>query len=80
VEGLLLTPLAVLLEFDLALHLLLVLIRVIITPLANGATERDQFVCALYFGHGKYDNAYKENWQIKKGPGFDIHPGPQMTD
>ena len=39
------TPVAELLKLDLPLHQLLIFIGVIITPLADGATHRDQPVC-----------------------------------
>ena len=51
VERCLAAPITKLLEFDLALHRLLVFGGVIITPFANGTAEGDQFVRALYFRH-----------------------------
>ena len=54
VERLHAAPVAELLVFDLPFHLLLVLVRIIIPPLANGTAEGDQPVGTLYFCHGDY--------------------------
>jgi hypothetical protein len=45
-------PFAEFFELNLPLHRFLVLRRVIIAPLANGAAERDQLVRAFHLGHG----------------------------
>jgi hypothetical protein len=56
------TPIAELLEFDLALHLFLVLVDIIIAPLAGCAAEGDQIVGAFHFCHaGNSSTARKEN-------------------
>jgi hypothetical protein len=47
-------PVAKLLEFDLPFHGLLVFADIIITPLTNGATQRDQFVSSFNFSHKEY--------------------------
>jgi hypothetical protein len=49
-------------ELDLALNLLFVLMNIIITPLAGGASEGDKIVGTLHFCHGTDDiTAQKEN-------------------
>ena len=44
VDGRLAAPRAKLLEFDLPLHLFLILVGIVIPPFANGAAERDQVI------------------------------------
>ena len=67
----LLAPLAVLLVFDLPLHLLLVFVRVIITPLAHGAAEGDQSVSSFYLGHGDYNTPSPPILQIEPMAGIE---------
>jgi len=45
-------PFAEFLEFDFALHLLLVFVDIIIAPFANGAPEAHQIFRTLHFCHG----------------------------
>lgn len=63
-DGMLPAPVAKLFVFDLPLNQLLIFCRVIITPLANGAAERDQFICALYLGHGEYTTTNGAEMQL----------------
>ena len=67
----LLAPLAVLLEFDLALHLLLVLVRVIITPLAHGTAEGDQSVSSFNLCHADYNTLFAGLLQTEPMAGFE---------
>jgi hypothetical protein len=62
-DGLLAAPIAELFELYFALNNLLVFIGVIITPLAHGATERDQPVSMLDLCHGYDDTMNRKNWQ-----------------
>ena len=57
-------------KFDLPLHLLLVLIGVIITPLTHGAAEGDQTVCALHFSHADDDTTISAGAQARKSQKF----------
>lgn len=50
-SGPLAAPLAELHEFDLPLHGLLILGGIVIRPLAYGALQADQLICALGLGH-----------------------------
>jgi hypothetical protein len=50
------TPVAKFLEFDLAFNCLLVFADIIITPLADSAAQRDQFVSSFNFGHKGYSS------------------------
>lgn len=56
-ERLLAAPLTVLHKLYFPLHGFPVLGRVIIAPLADRATERDQFVSTFHLGHGEYNSA-----------------------
>jgi len=47
-------PIAELLELDLPFNRLLVFADIIITPLADTATQRDQLISSFNFGHREY--------------------------
>ena len=47
-------PIAKLLKFDLAFHNLLIFVRIIITPFANGTTQRYKPVGMFNLCHGDY--------------------------
>ena len=69
-DGLHAAPFAELRIFDLALHLLLVLVRIVITPLARGATERNETVGSLNFCHEEYSTmACGKRQPSEKSPG-----------
>ena len=68
VNGFHAAPVAKLLEFDLPLHRLLVFADIIITPLANSAAQRDQFVRSFNFSHKGYISISRPKRQPARGP------------
>ena len=57
-------PRAVFLQLYLPLHFLLILVRIIIAPLADGAAERDQLVGSFHFRHGDNGSGFPQNGQV----------------
>jgi hypothetical protein len=57
-------PLAEFLELDFALNLLLVLVRIIIAPFADGAAERDQIVRIFNLCHMGHDTPIAPKTQL----------------
>ena len=57
-------PIAELLKFDLAFHNLLIFVRIIITPFANGATQRYKPIGMFNLCHGDYITMIARKRQI----------------
>jgi hypothetical protein len=75
-------PIAELLKFDLALHNLLVFVRIIITPLADGATQRYKPVGMFDLCHGDYITMIARKRQItflSRWSELDRRPTPSFT-
>ena len=67
-RGMRAAPIAELVQLDLPFHLLLIFIRVIIPPFANGAAKGNEPVCALNFSHGDYDTTiFRERQMAGRG-------------
>jgi hypothetical protein len=56
-------PATKLLEFDLALNLLFVLMRIVIPPFADGASKRDKIVRPLCLCHGGDNSVFRSKMQ-----------------
>jgi hypothetical protein len=56
-------PVAELLEFDLPLNRLFIFADVVITPLADIATQRDQLVSSFNFSHEDYPIIFSRKMQ-----------------
>jgi len=63
VNRLLAAPMTEFLELDLPLNLFLVLVGIIIPPLADGTSHRDQTIGSFRFCHGENDNVDNEKMQ-----------------